>query len=305
MSDVEIIEAMRLSDPTLLGTPAGILSIISHYNRPDVYVFRGYSEVIMYHHTIEEPFVKTLETSNWSFDCVSRIIGAIGDIIYLEGIDKKDYILLAFDMRTCVLTYRCKMRLYSSICISSSGDMYMYDTFGNFYKFDPTTLVETKLPSITRLKTECQCFYHNGSVYALGGTNKNFVTTKHCERFDIRENKWYTITSSPSPLTISFITVKDESLIITAIRRNKSVFVYNTEEDKWTTVKWDKDFTKLPLRMLQYNRGKFYALTGACGHNPMNVIWETDSPEQPWRSILEMAIASSHPKLRVYLNNVH
>lgn len=302
MSDVEIIEAMRLSDLTLFASPTGVLSIIAHYSRPNVYSFRlgAGIEVTAYHLQSEEHIIYNRpipdEISN-----ICHIIGTVGDIIYFQGMKRgMDYILFTFDISTHVSTYKGRIDGTLSPSVSPTGQIYLCGGFdGAFHKLDLITMVKTELPDMIVPRIDCKSFFHNGSIYTIGGLDTSYGDIADCERFDIERNKWYTIASLPVPSRVMTLVEKDGSLI--AVTMKKQVFVYDPEKDEWQILKWDKDFTKLELGTLQYYRGKFYAVSEEDRENPTAVVWESSSPETPWNTILKLK-KHFRSKVNAYLN---
>ena len=294
MSDLEIIEAMRLSHPILSDTPVDILSIIARYSRPNIYIFIDDEEpgILEYRCLTKELLVRVVHTEQISYlvKKIHHIIGTVGDTLYFLGIDHKGgHILFSFDLSSHIFTYWCKVPNSESVSVSSDGYLYGYEGGGTFYRLDPITSAITRLPNMIFPKDGCECFFHDNSIYAIGGTTEDLHYTANCQRFDISENKWYTIAPLPTALNTMTITVKDGTLVITSMREDEKVFIYSMIENKWTTEKRSKDFAKFSLETLEYNRGTLYALSIPERSTPYSIVWERTEQPRQWIPIFEMA----------------
>ena len=292
MSDIETIQALRQSDKVLENTPAGVLSVIARYSRPNVYTFPKTEEmhITTHHYSVTTPPVTII--LNWP--CIIHcIIGTIGDDIYFVGLKKWECGIFSFSMQSRTFTFLRKIDSFDSMCISFTGDIYICgsELGPRFSKLDRITGEEITLPGMIARRVECGCYYYNGSVYAFGGF-ENHIETGKCERFDIKENKWYKIESMPSPNSYTdCICERDGCLFL--ITTKKRIFMYDIEKDAWSIPEWNEAFARLKVETLRYNRGKFYAISEANGDNPMRIIWESSSPERPWKPILDLDKRSS------------
>ena len=299
MSDVEIIEAIRLSHPILLDTPAGVLSIIAHYGRPNVYTFSGREKITIttYHY----PAVKTIYTKRslaW-LTVIRDIVGSVGDTIYLRGYDDSNVVLFSFNMSTHTFTYLTRIGLCLSLCISPTRCVYVHRGYGLVsYPLDSIPPVGKEIPSTILTRTESESFFSRGSVYIIGGTDHNYQKVDDCTRYDTNENKWHPVASLPVPSRVLSMTEKDGSLVV--ITTTADVFIHNMDKNAWSKAEWDKDFMKLSSLLLRYSNGKFYAVSEANKRNPVNIVWESSSPEEPWEPILEIPQATS--AVHIHLN---
>ena len=293
MSDVEIIRLIRSSGSTLLATPTGVLSIISHYSRPNVFTFsetqRTYTT---WHCSIEGSYSEqTLECSY----STNQIIGCVKDTIYLRGYSSKHgWCIFSFDIGTRAFRHLWRVDNVTAMCHVSAASMYMCEPtpdrkmFG-FQMYDLVTGRKKGQATVINPRYDHKSFLHNGSVYILGGDDKGKPTAK-CERFDINERKW--VLMSPMPLPAKGISVVAKDGCIYLITSEGYSFMYNPEKNTWTTLKLDEAFAKLPLESLQYNKGKFIAITRADNSNP-TMILEVDSttPERPWQLVSTIGVA--------------
>ena len=296
MSDVEIIEAMRLSDAVLESAPVGILSIVAHYSRPNVYTFSGDGKIAVtgWHFGIKEKPVEKL-CDGRGLSRVHRIIGAIGDNIYLTGVGNEwKHILASFNLRTLTFMHCGVIERLASMCISPADhSIYVcrgYDRTGSnlgFYKRNLITFKDTELPAMIVTKFRQKLFFYNGSVYVLGGLDKTRFTTAVCERFDVKENKWYSIAPMPYPAEVMSVAAGEGNLTLITTKPH-TCETYDPIENKWTILSWDETYTQLSIGALQYNNEKFLAVSNADEHNPEMVVWEFTSPEKVWNSVLKL-----------------
>ena len=305
MSDIEIIQAIRHSGPTLESTPAGVLSIVARYSRPNVFTFSTSDKVYVttYHYTIKEPPVTTSHTKHLleGFQKIHNIIGEIGDDVYLVGFNARaGLIVSSFNLSTQTFTYRDMINHDCSLILSPKC-LYICIR-GSFRQYDLVTSEVTILPANPSGKSVIGCHYHDGGVCAFGGCYYyrgsiyifgGSAPTK-CERFDVKENKWYDIAPMPHQTMDMCITEKDGCLVVVAASR---LFIYSPEKNEWTTL--DRDETAL-LETVRYSNGKFTAVSKANHHNPMSVL-ECTSPERPWKPILTMGEANPYEKIIAYL----
>lgn len=293
MSDVEIIEAVRLSALSLFTSPIGLLSLIAHYSRPNVFIFTKTKEmeVVTTHYTVENSTVtRSHGLAPGELDYVYYLAGAIGDDIYFGGHSSRYlWALSSFSMRTHTFTYRCSttpVSIISKKYVYACGEYSRRDKRVRFRRCNPITGKNRKLPDMIVARGEKDgygyCSY-KGNIYIFGGFDKNGDKISSCERFDIKENKWYNIAPMPFPAAHIHVIAKDDGLILVTIEG--SVFMYNPVKNEWTTLLWDEAFIKLDLKTLQYSRGRFIAVSDA---DLITTIWESTSPEKPWNPILKL-----------------
>ena len=303
MSDIEIIEAIRQSAPTLESTPAGVLSIVARYSRPNVFIFSTSNEmhVAMYHYTVKEPprTITIFREGLLRGLCrVHNVIGVIGDDVYLNGVNERsEPILSSFNLSAHTLTFRGKTGNWGCMAILSPTCLYICGgrSKTSFRRRDLSTLEETPLPDMIVSKTFNGWYYYKDNLYIFGGFYAGEGRTNRCERFNIKENKWYNIApmetwsprlqaAVPRPAVDMRVTEKDGFLIIATM---EGLIMYNPVRDEWSEV---HEEAKLPsssisLEAFQYNRGKFWAVSDANTYNPITV-WGSASLEGPWESIL-------------------
>ena len=274
---MEIIQAIRQpSNPTLLATPTGVLSIIAHYSRPNVYAFSNFDKVCtmrMYHYTVEG---STIGSHPSRLHIIQDVIGAIGDNIYLDGYDKvSGWMIYSFSLQTHAFKGLWSTEGPSFKCLLSTESLYMFDIEPSFCRCDLITGGKIELPSmIDSEDNDPHYFLYNDTIYVSG---------EHCQRFDIKENKWYKMPPLPVPAKVVATTVKDGHLYL--ITAGGDFFMYNPEKDTWMTLKVDIIIALLSIEKLHYSEGRFTVVSKT---DTSMTVWESTVPEEPWKAILRI-----------------
>lgn len=304
-SDVEIIGAIRLSDPTLEATPTGVLSIIAHYSRPNVYTFSKPHDMYLttYHYSAEGPLITTTSYEGkhlGRLHSISYIIGVVGDNIYLTGFSAINAVISSFNMCTRTFTFRGYVEHPSCTFVLSSECFFVCGGINNnsFWRRNLITGEETALPDMIVDKMLYGHYFYRDSVYIFGGRSGD-RTLRDCERFDVKENKWYKLPLMPRAGSDIRVIEKDGCLILVTIE--EWVFSYSPEKNTWTTLEWDEHFMKLSLESFQYNRGRFWAISEPTNYDS-TTIWESTTPEKPWNPILKRAKVNRGPKVHTFLH---
>ena len=282
VSDVEIIQAVQSSHPTLGDTPLGVLSIIAHYSRPNVYTFpRGKAcTMTTYHYTVEG---STTRSPPEQPNPIRSLIGATGSNIYLIGFNTLlGWMVYSFSVQT--QTFKCLYPIEGPYCsyLLSPGSIYEFHPALSFYKYDLITGMKTQLQSMVSSKQDSGYFLYNDNVYVFGGDgHRRYITA--CQRFDIKENKWYDISPMPSPVRGIHVTAKDGCLYI--VTREGCFFTYDPEKDTWSVPELDRDLTVLSAEKLHYSGRRFTAVSKV-GNSMIIREVESTTPKEPWKLVL-------------------
>ena len=296
MSDVEIIQAVQSSDPTLFSTPMGVLSIIAHYSRPNVFTFPKYGKVraiTTYHYTVEGSTTRSCnDRPLHNLYHIHSLIGVVGNNVYLKGFDiLLGWMVYSFSVQTQTFKGLWSIEGADHPCLVSPEAIYEFGPGSRFCMYNLTTGSRTKLPTMVGGKHDPSYFLYKDTmeashprlctaIYVFGGNGRRY-STKKCWRFDIKENKWYDIAPMPLPARGIRVAVKDGCLYLTTAMGY--FFMYNMEKDTWTTLKLDKTIAALPVEKLHYNEGRFTVATKV--GNSM-IIRESTAPEEPWKVVL-------------------
>ena len=314
MSDIEIIQAIRSSDPVLENTPLGVLSIIAHYSRPNVLTFSKTSKTYTMHHCSTGGGTYSEQTLECPYSA-SHIIGVDRDTIYLKGFNSdRGWSIFSFDIRTRTFRYRLHINCGTALCIlsldhmtsesrGSKASMYIsefsYWGMFSFYKHNLITGESEVLLNMSGLRSDYASFLYKDNIYIFGGNDNGMPTTK-CERFDTKENKW--IETAPMRYLVKGIHVTAKDNFLYLIAEGGDFLMYDPEKNKWTILKRDDTLAAFPLETFQYNKGKLVAITQPTKDSP-SIVLEVDSTTQqfPWEPVLTIGKAGLDQKNCTYL----
>ena len=286
---MEIIQAAQLSDPTLFSTPPGVLSIIAHYSRPNILTFpkSGKVDVTMtYDYTIEGSTIRSHdEQSLFGLHTIHSLIGAVGDNIYFTGVNiMSEWTIYSFSVQTQTFKALWTIKYPDYAFLLSQESMYEFPPGLISYRYDLITGVKTKLPDMINRTYDPSYFLYKDNIYVFG---------EDCQRFDIKENKWYKMSPMPvqrrgiPPMSHSVIcnrtTVKEEKLYLITAEGN--FFMYDPEKDTWVILTLNEVFPLLYVEKLQYSSGRFTVVSTT---HTSTTIREVDSttPEKQWKVVL-------------------